>query len=476
QVSALHRQLQQHAAATDRRERQHSAERTAALESELHRMRSQQADLRRQLSDRVSRYERESNARLRELATLRKAAASARSRMAALEQENREQRRLLRAKQQQVLAAEQRLRDSQRSGSNAAAVASARSRSNSPGSRNYLARGGGAAARSNASSAESSHDGGTQQQQQGQRGAGQAVVGRSAAAMTGASGGSNRVKSPSPVRQTQQAQEQAQVQRPSASSLKRLEDIAAEELPPLRRPNNNAATAGRTAKQQDGPPAALALEEQEELAEWAEQMLGLVGEVAGVEARVEVLTSRHRDLLSRRELLLREQAQFALRTRRRAEQAAQAVAACEAELEDLATRAAAVATERGCAGDNADEEMGSGKETGPCGPGSAQTNELQQRMAEVRHARDLLQGRLRSGRLLDEREQQVLDSLDDQLDDLETQLSYVTGELADRRGLLSQLQRRREQMQQRSKGMGAAGLRLALAAATEAVGQRAFQV
>ncbi|GIL91911.1 hypothetical protein Vretimale_18562 [Volvox reticuliferus] len=217
------------------------------------------------------------------------------------------------------------------------------------------------------------------EQQQGQRGAGQAVVGRSAAAMTGASGGSNRVKSPSPVRQTQQAQEQTQVQHPSASSLKRLEDIAAEELPPLRRPNYNAAT-GRTVKQQDGPPAALAL------AEWAEQMLALVGEVAGVEARVEVLTSRHRDLLSRRKLLLREQAQFALRTRRRAERAAQAVAACEAELEDLATRAAAVATEWGCAGDNADEEMGSGKETGPGGPGSTQTKELQQRIAEVRHA------------------------------------------------------------------------------------------
>ncbi|GLI68849.1 hypothetical protein VaNZ11_013393, partial [Volvox africanus] len=478
QVSALHRQLQQHAAASDRRERQHSTERTAALESELQRMRSQQAELRRQLSERVSRYERESNARLRELASLRKAATSARSRLTALENENRAQRLLLRAKQQQVLAAEQRLRESQRNGSNAAAIASARSRSSSPGSRNYLTRGGGGAApRSNVSSAESSHDGSTQHQP-GQRGPGQIAGARSAAAMTGIAGGNNRVKSHSPVRRTPQAQgHDAQVQRPSASSLKRLEDIAAEELAPLRKPSGNEAPGGTDAKQQDGPLEALAPEEQVELTEWAEQMLGLVGEVAGVEARVELLTSRHKDLLSRRELLLREQAQFALRTRRRAEQAAQAVAACEVELEDLAARAAAVATERRAAGVSAEEETLPWKENGPGGSHNKEwVGLLQQRMAEVRHARDLLQGRLRSGRLLDEREQQVLDSLDDQLDDLETQLSYVTGELADRRGLLSKLQGRREQMQQRSRGMDTAGLRLALAAATEAVGQRAFQV
>ncbi len=42
QVSALQRQLQQHTSAGDRRERQQTAERAAAMEAELARMRTQQ--------------------------------------------------------------------------------------------------------------------------------------------------------------------------------------------------------------------------------------------------------------------------------------------------------------------------------------------------------------------------------------------------------------------------------------------------
>lgn len=71
---------------------------------------------------------------------------------------------------------------------------------------------------------------------------------------------------------------------------------------------------------------------------------------------------------------------------------------------------------------------------------------------------------------------QVVDSLDDQLDALETQLVYVAGELVDRRGALEQLQRRRAAVQQRATELGPAVLRLVLGAITEVVGQKAYQV
>ncbi len=71
---------------------------------------------------------------------------------------------------------------------------------------------------------------------------------------------------------------------------------------------------------------------------------------------------------------------------------------------------------------------------------------------------------------------QVLDSLDDQLDDLETQLSYIDGEVADRRSALEQLQQRRSQLEDAGQRYGAPALRAALGVALEAVGQRAAQV
>lgn len=69
-----------------------------------------------------------------------------------------------------------------------------------------------------------------------------------------------------------------------------------------------------------------------------------------------------------------------------------------------------------------------------------------------------------------------MDSLDDARDDLDTQLSYVAGELADRRGAAERLRRLRDQLLGLGGEVGAEGLRLALEAAAEAVGHRSYRV
>ncbi|KAG2499337.1 hypothetical protein HYH03_002913 [Edaphochlamys debaryana] len=445
QVHKLQRQLQQHAveagaSAADRRERQQQAERAEALEAELARLRTQQAELRRQLAERVSRYERDSAARVKELAALRKAGAAAKARMATLEQENRAQRLLLREKQAEVAAAQARLRDSQCSQGSAFGLGpgpGGGARSGSPGRRDY------------------------------------APGGRRLLGSLPGSPGPNRT---STVPQTPAAPP------PPAP------------LPP---PPVAQHSRGVQASLEDAPEADCPTQQQEARG-WAAALLGVVAEAAAVEARAEVLAARHTDLLTRREELDREQAAIELRTQRRTEALQAAVAACDAELADLVGRIpspryetplpSAQSTPRGIPASGPGASAGPGVGAGAGGAGltkgfggsrallSDEWVALQQRIADVSHDRAKLEERLRAGRVLDEQEQQVADSLDDQFEDLETQLSYVKGELADRRAELRRLQRRREALAEQVAELGPGGLRVALTEATEAVAQRAYQV
>ncbi|PNH12123.1 Kinesin-like protein KIF21B, partial [Tetrabaena socialis] len=390
QVGTLQRQLQQHESgggSGERRERQRAAERAAATETALAALRAQQADLRKQLAARVARYERDSAACAKELAALRKAAASARGRVEALEQENRAQRLLLRDKQHEVMAARQRLRGSHRAG-----------------------------------------------------GAGQARGG------SGSSPGRGGFPPP-----------------PSPAAQR----LSAEQ-----------ATAHRA---------------------WAAELLSAVADAARLEARLEVLRARRGEAVGRRELLLRERSQFGLRSQRRAEQLAGAVAACEAELGELVgripsprydtPRSSAPPTPRGMVqaagaqrGGGGGGVEGAGREAAALGGGFGGSRALlsddwvtlQQRIADVSHAKAALQERLRGGRLLDEREQQVADSQDDQLDDLDTQLSYLGAELSDGEAVLAALRARREQLQQ--QGGAVRRLEAELAASEAGAAQREAQL
>ncbi|KXZ56679.1 hypothetical protein GPECTOR_1g611 [Gonium pectorale] len=463
QVSTLQRQLQQHAS-TPAAKRDRQQPNAATVEMELTRLRNQQNDLRKQLSDRVSRFERDSAARLKELTSLKRAAAVAKSRMQALEEENRAQRMMLREKQREVTAAQQRLRESQR----LSVSGNPGSRSVSPGGRGYMGRASG--------SARLSAEGLTASMTQSFRSQSVGSGGN-----LGARQGGHRETRAGPVRAS----------------------IA--DAPVTVSGQARGHSQGSASDEQQGPPSQpqeperLTPEQVGELRSWAEALLEVVAEGAAVTARCEMLASRQAELRTRRALLMREQAQLGLRAQRRRDALMSAVAACDAELAELLGRipsprydtpppsvpgtpraeaAAAAQAESGredAAGSGGSKNCGGG-----FGDGRAVLSDdwvaLQQRIADVSHGKAELEGRLRGGRLLDEREQQVADALEDQLEDVDTQLSYIDGELSDRRQQLAGLHRRRQQQEARGESMSAAGLRLALAAAADAVEQRAFQV
>ncbi|GFR41254.1 hypothetical protein Agub_g1929, partial [Astrephomene gubernaculifera] len=503
QVTALQRQLQQHeSGGADKRERQATTERAALMEAELGRLRTQQADLRKQLSERISRYERDNAERVKELTALRRAATAARNRMQALEQENRAQRLMLRAKQQEVLSAQQQLRDSQRAAAASGPVlggagAGAGQRSGSPGGRGY----GSSHLRGYNSMGVAGSGRGLGDAMGGMRGSGQ----RSFQGAAWNAGPGSRQSSPGPRRATPLRSSVSA----GMAALGRMSGILSPLQQRLVEPGGGGYTSPPRLREEQQPPPQqqqaplpqpLTPEQQQELADWSDQLLAAVAEAASVEARLEVLAARQRELLARRDKVLRDQSQLGLRTQRRAEQLAQAVAACNSELAELVSRipsprydtptsstpgtprGAVAAAANGGGGGGLSAAILAGGQRGGGGFGGSRSLlsddwvALQQRIADVSHSKAALEERLRSGRLLEEREQQLLDAIDDQLEDLDTQLSYVVGELADHRGSLAQLQRRREQLQQRCGGMSAEGLRLALAAATEAVGKRAFQV
>lgn len=364
-----------------------------------------QCDLRKQLAERVSRFERDSAARVKELAGLRRAAQAARSRIAQLEQENAAQRALLRQKQQEVAAAQQRLAQEQRRGGDGVRSSASSARSVSPGGRGY------------------------------NRGSGEGVVAL----------GGKRSASVSPGRGGRGPGDKDRARfldRPDAEAVLAEEDEQKTALLRARSldvPDDAQAQRRSAEEQQQQQQECMTEEQREEQQRWGELLLEAVVQGAAVEARLAVLDGRRQELLRRRDSLMREQSQFLLRTQRRSEQLVEAVAQCESELAGLVMKipsprfdspthsqpttprdGSAVGAAPGAAGRDApargeaeDGKGGRGSRGGKGGFGGSKallTDDwvaLQQRIADVSHTKAKLEEQLAGGRLLDEGEQQV---------------------------------------------------------------------